>query len=236
MPFDPEDRDSIIKRFLNGNLQILANVGVFTEGTDLPNVGVIVMARPTKSRSLFSQMIGRGTRPLPGLVDSLASAEERRAAIAASAKPSCLVLDFVGNAGKHELVHVADILLGESDDGGFREFVSRVKQVMAEKGGGDAQEIAREVREEFLAKYAELQAMRQAIQCKATFYLQDIPAFGSGDKAPPAPFQKKHTPGDPPTESQIKYLRRLGVMENTARSYSKRQASAVIAKLKQQRL
>lgn len=235
VPFDPDDRESIVKRFLSGNLPILANVGVFTEGTDLPNAAAVVMARPTKSRSLFSQMVGRGTRPLPGVVDGLPTADARRAAIAASGKPACLVLDFVGNAGKHELVHVADILLGESDDGGFREFVRRVKQVMQEKGGGDPQEVAREVREEFLRRYAELQAMRQAIQCKATFFLQDIPAFGCAKAPTVVTTTARRVPGDPPTESQVGYLKRLGVLEATARSYSKRQASAVIAKLLKER-
>ena len=74
------------------------------------------MGRPTKSRALYSQMVGRSTRPLPGLVDGPETAEARKAAIAASAKPSCLVVDFVGNAGRHKLITSADILGGKVSD------------------------------------------------------------------------------------------------------------------------
>mgnify|MGYP006056340215 CR=1 FL=1 len=49
-------------------------------------------------------------RPLPGLVDGLATADERRAAIKNSAKPVALMVDFAGNAGRHRLVRLRDIL------------------------------------------------------------------------------------------------------------------------------
>lgn len=110
---DREERRRVLADFAAGKLQVVCNCGVLTEGFDDPGVEVIIMGRPTKSRSLYSQMVGRSTRPLPGVVDGPESAEDRRAAIAASAKPSCLVVDFVGNAGKHKLVTSADILGGK---------------------------------------------------------------------------------------------------------------------------
>jgi superfamily II DNA or RNA helicase len=110
---DREERRRVLADFAAGKIQVVCNCGVLTEGFDDPGVEVVIMGRPTKSRSLYSQMVGRSTRPLPGVVDGPETAEERKAAIAASAKPSCLVVDFVGNAGKHKLVTSADILGGK---------------------------------------------------------------------------------------------------------------------------
>lgn len=110
---DKDRRREILSRFHRGDVQVICNCGVLTEGFDNPGVEVIVMARPTKSRSLYAQMAGRSTRPLPGLIDNLGTPEDRRNAIATSAKPSALIVDFVGNAGKHKLVCSADILGGK---------------------------------------------------------------------------------------------------------------------------
>lgn len=56
------ERVAIIDDFRNGRIQVLVNVQVFTEGTDLPNIDSLILARPTKSRPLLVQMIGRGLR------------------------------------------------------------------------------------------------------------------------------------------------------------------------------
>jgi superfamily II DNA or RNA helicase len=113
---EPDRRRDVVARFKSGALQILVNVGVATEGFDAPGVACVVMARPTKSRSLYAQMVGRGTRPLPGVPDRHGTPELRRAAIASSAKPHCLVIDFAGNSGQHRLVHASDILGGDEPD------------------------------------------------------------------------------------------------------------------------
>jgi len=108
-----DERRNIVSEFADGKIQIVCNCGCFTEGFDDPGVEVIIMARPTKSRSLYSQMVGRSDRALPGIVDGPETPELRRAAIAASAKPSCLIVDFVGNSGRHKLITSADILGGK---------------------------------------------------------------------------------------------------------------------------
>ena len=48
---------------------MLVNCGVFTEGTDIPNIDCVLLARPTKSRNLLVQMIGRGMRLHPGKIN-----------------------------------------------------------------------------------------------------------------------------------------------------------------------
>lgn len=102
-----------LDRFKNGEIQVMVNCGVLTEGFDCPEVEVIIQARPTKSRCLYAQIIGRSLRPLPGIVDALQTNVERKKAIAESPKKSALIIDFVGNAGKHKLMSSADILGGK---------------------------------------------------------------------------------------------------------------------------
>ena len=61
-----EEREDALRRFRNGDTQVLLNVALFTEGTDIPEIECIVLARPTKSLGLHLQMIGRGARPNKG--------------------------------------------------------------------------------------------------------------------------------------------------------------------------
>jgi len=69
-----------LEAFKNGEFPVLLNCGVFTEGTDMPNIDCILLARPTKSRNLLVQMVGRGMRLYPGkenchVIDMVASLE-----------------------------------------------------------------------------------------------------------------------------------------------------------------
>ncbi|KAI5208435.1 DEAD/DEAH box helicase-like protein [Aureobasidium subglaciale] len=73
-------RSERLEAFKNGKFPILLNCGIFTEGTDIPNIDCVLLARPTKSRNLLVQMIGRGLRLHPGkqgchVVDMVASLE-----------------------------------------------------------------------------------------------------------------------------------------------------------------
>ena len=114
-----EDRTRILKDFANGVIQFLWNCAVFTEGFDDAGVEVVSMGRPTKSRSLYAQMAGRATRPHGSIAHSLndfPTESLRRGLIARSKKPSCLIVDFVGNSGKHKLMSTADILGGNYSD------------------------------------------------------------------------------------------------------------------------
>jgi superfamily II DNA or RNA helicase len=90
-------RSEIFRGFQAGRIQVLCNMGIATEGTDLPTCSAIVHLRPTKSWNLYVQMSGRASRVLPGIIDGLegVDAGERRAAIAASRKPDALIIDLV---------------------------------------------------------------------------------------------------------------------------------------------
>jgi DNA repair protein RadD len=60
------ERDAILARLASGDTEVVCNCMVLTEGFDLPAIGCIVLARPTKQLGLFQQMAGRGLRPAPG--------------------------------------------------------------------------------------------------------------------------------------------------------------------------
>jgi ATP-dependent helicase IRC3 len=74
------ERSARLDSFKRGEFPVLVNCGVFTEGTDIPNIDCVLLARPTKSRNLLVQMIGRGMRLHPGkkdchIIDMVASLE-----------------------------------------------------------------------------------------------------------------------------------------------------------------
>lgn len=87
------ERDAALQGFHAGLYRHILNVSVLTEGWDEPGVDAVVLLRPTQSPVFYVQAVGRGLRTPPG-VGELPTAEERLAAIAASAKPDCLVLDY----------------------------------------------------------------------------------------------------------------------------------------------
>ncbi|MDA8040134.1 MAG: DEAD/DEAH box helicase [Actinomycetota bacterium] len=81
----PDERAPILRRLRSGETAVVCNCAVLTEGFDEPSVEAILLARPTRSRALYVQQLGRGTRPYPGKTD-------------------CLVVDFVGATARHDLV------------------------------------------------------------------------------------------------------------------------------------
>jgi len=90
-----EHREAVMRRFRDGRTQVLVNVEVATEGFDVPAADCVLMLRPTQSWALYTQMAGRGVRPLPGIVDGVGDPILRRAAIRESEKPDCYVIDVV---------------------------------------------------------------------------------------------------------------------------------------------
>jgi superfamily II DNA or RNA helicase len=104
---DPE-RERKLKEHKGGKVQILCNCGVLTEGYDDWGIECIVMARPTLSKVLFVQMIGRGTRVerFPDDTDNLVEARRKCLPIT---KPDCLIIDVVDNTKKHDLVTLASL-------------------------------------------------------------------------------------------------------------------------------
>lgn len=89
------DREAVVDRFTHGKTQVLTNVDVATEGFDIPIASCVLMLRPTQSWALYTQMVGRGLRVLPNVVDGEITSQSRREAVNRSAKPDCIVIDVV---------------------------------------------------------------------------------------------------------------------------------------------
>jgi len=85
-----EERRQVLADYSAGRIDVIANCAVLTEGYDEPRTDCIIVARPTKSRALYTQMVGRGTRRHPDKTD-------------------CLVLDVVGASGSLSLVTIPSL-------------------------------------------------------------------------------------------------------------------------------
>ena len=181
---DKDERRKTLAAFSSGKLQYVVNVGVLTEGFDDPGVEVVVMGRPTKSRSLYAQMVGRATRPLPGLVDGVEHAEQRREAIARSAKPACLVVDFVGNSGRHKLMTSADILGGNVSDEAVERAVLKAKQAGSPVDMAKALE---DEEKEIQIERAREAARRAKLKARASWAVKDVSPFDVFQLSPVKP-------------------------------------------------
>jgi superfamily II DNA or RNA helicase len=216
------ERESLFRRYRDGDVRILCNVGVATEGFDEPTIEVVAVARPTKSRSLYAQMVGRGTRPLPGVVDGPETAEARHAAIADSAKAKVEVLDFVGNCGRHKLMTTADILGGKE----LPEVVERARKLLTEgqeKNTAKAIERSREEIEEEKAKEAK---RRSHIIGSAHWSKSTVSSFDLFDVE--VPVERGWDRGKQLTAKQVAYLERQKV---NVKDLSYTQARALLDKL-----
>lgn len=88
---ETKNRAAIIDNFTAGKIPVIVNVMVFTEGTDIPRVETVIVARPTQSDSLYTQMVGRGLRLYPG-------------------KERMTLIDCVGITGKASLCTAPSLL------------------------------------------------------------------------------------------------------------------------------
>ena len=229
----PKDvRRKLIDRFKRGEIQFLVNCAIFLEGFDAPTTAVVAMARPTKSLSLYTQILGRGTRPLPGIVDGLETPDERKTSIADSAKPGMFVLDFAGNAGRHQIVTAQDVLGGKYGQP-VREY-ARQTVSQENRPASVEQSLARAADELALLDEIRERERKRAIIAKAQFRATSVSPFGGMVPPGMAPQASARQPGDEPTDKQVWFLvRAAGWNEQAARRLTKRQASAIIGKIKE---
>lgn len=135
-----KDRNEITENFANGKYNVLCNSMLLTEGWDCPSVDCVIVLRPTKSRALYTQMIGRGTRLCEG-------------------KDHLLVLDFLWHYEKHSLCRPAH-LIAKSDDVAIKMTeILETSSMGLEEAEKEAERDVLAEREAALAK--ELAAMRK---------------------------------------------------------------------------
>lgn len=179
---ESEDRAEILEAFERGEYNVLCNSMLLTEGWDCPSVDCVVVLRPTKVRSLYSQMVGRGTRLYPG-------------------KEHLLLLDFLWHTERHELCHPADLICTSKD------VAQKMTENLEEAAGFpmDLEEAEKKASEDVIAEREEalanqLKEMRHRkkrlvdpLQFEMSIQAEDlsgyVPAFG-WEMAPPSDKQK----------------------------------------------
>ena len=117
---DDPDRAEKVARYRDGETQFFVNCMVAVEGFDVPRTSAVALCRPTKSRSLYSQMVGRGTR---------------------LGKPNCLLIDFNYLTDDHDLVRPANLF--ERADGSA-EIRAMVEEALASENGAGRPRCRRE--------------------------------------------------------------------------------------------
>lgn len=178
---ESQDRAEILADFDAGKYNVLCNSMLLTEGWDCPSVDCIVVLRPTKVRSLYSQMVGRGTRLCPG-------------------KDHLLLLDFLWMTERHELCHPADLIC--TDEEVSKQMTANLEEAGCPMDLEEAEKTAAEdvvaQREEALAKQlAEMKRRKKKLvdplQFEMSIQAEDlagyVPAFG-WEMAPPSDKQK----------------------------------------------
>lgn len=200
---DPVTRRRTLADHRAGRYQFLCNVGVLTEGYDDPGIACIAMGRPTKSRALYAQMAGRGTRIAPG-------------------KDDLLLLDFVGNSGRHALVSAADILAGKHPD----EVLERAKKKIAENPGEDVGRALSESAAELEEEKRRSEERRNRIRARVAYQTRTVDPFGVfGVRDPRQEYGSRF--GDAPaSEAQLGLLGKLKIPVDE--NMTKRAASRLI--------
>lgn len=179
---DSKDRAEVLEAFDRGDYNVLCNSMLLTEGWDCPSVNCVVVLRPTKVRSLYSQMVGRGTRLFSG-------------------KDHLLLLDFLWHTERHELCRPAHLIC-DNDEVAKQMTMNLEKEAGHPLDIGEAEKKAAEdvvaQREESLAKQlAEMRRRKKKLvdplQFEMSIQAEDlsgyVPAFG-WEMAPPSEKQK----------------------------------------------
>lgn len=194
-----QDRAQILSDFDAGKYNVLCNSMLLTEGWDCPSVDCIVVLRPTKVRSLYSQMVGRGTRLFRG-------------------KDHLLLLDFLWHTERHELCHPANLICENEEVA--RKMTENIEAagcpVDIEQAEQKASEDVVAQREEALAK--QLHEMRRRkqrlvdpLQFEMSIQAEDltgyVPAFG--------------WEMGPPSDAQKSTLEKLGILPDQIESAGK---------------
>lgn len=187
---ESKDRAEILKEFDDDKYNVLCNSMLLTEGWDCPSVDCVVILRPTKVRSLYSQMVGRGTRLHPG-------------------KTELLLLDFLWHTERHELCRPAH-LIAENEE------VAKVMTKKIEEAGCplDIEEVEKNAAEDVVAQREEALAKQLAEMKKRKKKLVDPLQFEMSIQAEDL---SSYVPAfgwemGPPTEKQVKTLEKLGIL------------------------
>ena len=194
-----DDRRQVLADFDAGKYNVLCNSMLLTEGWDCPSVDCVVVLRPTKVRSLYSQMVGRGTRLSPSKTD-------------------LLLLDFLWMTDRHELCRPADLVCED------RTVARQMTEHLAETGcpedieqaAAQASEDVVAQREEALAKQLAEQRRKKAKLVDPLQYEMSIQAEDLSGYVPTFGWE-----AGPPSDKQTAALEKLGILPDAVESAGK---------------
>lgn len=193
------DRAETLADFEADKYNVLCNSMLLTEGWDCPSVDCVVVLRPTKVRSLYSQMVGRGTRLCEG-------------------KDYLLLLDFLWHTERHELCHPASLICENE------EVAQRMTQNIEEAGCAvDLEEAEQQAsedvvaqREEALAKQLDEMRKRKKKLVDPLQFEMSIQAEDLSGYVPSFGWEMM-----PPSEKQTKALEKLGILPDSIENAGK---------------
>ncbi len=195
------DRKQVLADFEKGKYNVLCNSMLLTEGWDCPSVDCVVVLRPTKVRSLYSQMVGRGTRLSPG-------------------KKELLLLDFLWLTEKHELCRPADLICESREVA--KKMTENLEQSCCPEDIEQAEiQAAEDVvtqREEALAQKLEEMRKRKKKLVDPLQYEMSIQAEDLANYVPAFGWEMS-----PPTDKQCSTLEKLGILPDAIESAGKAQ-------------
>lgn len=205
---DDPDRRGKVDRLRSGDLQILCNCAILTEGFDCPPISAIALCRPTKSRSLYSQMVGRGTRLYPN-------------------KEDCLLIDFNFLTAKHDLVKPAELFDSTVTD---TEVLDLANEIAAKNKGMDLFDAVERAEVEHKERQIlRIKARERTVSYRRVAYdpAAVFDTLGLAWRGPKDSVTTRATPG------QVRYLTTFGVED--APNLSKTRAKTLLDYLSDRR-
>ncbi|WP_150284139.1 DEAD/DEAH box helicase [Rummeliibacillus sp. TYF-LIM-RU47] len=187
---ESKDRAEVLADFENDKYNVLCNSMLLTEGWDCPSVDCVVVLRPTKVRSLYSQMVGRGTRLHPG-------------------KTELLLLDFLWHTERHELCHPAHLIA--SNDEVAKAMTKQIEEAAIPL---DLEVVEKQAEEDVIAQREEALAKQLAEMKKRKRKLVDPLQFEMSIQAEDL---SSYVPSfgwemGPPSNKQVKALEKMGIL------------------------
>lgn len=194
------DRKEKLQRFAAWEYDVLSNAMLLTEGYDDPGINCIVVLRPTRSRPLYAQMVGRGTRICPG-------------------KENLLLLDFLWMHERHAIVRPANLIARDDFEAEqitkMAETAGAMPADLAEQMPLDLQGLAGEAtkqREEALRKRLEEQRSKKAKTISAEEFALEHNSMDIAEYQETMPWES-----GPVTDKQMKWLRKAHIDPTTVR-------------------
>lgn len=179
---DGNDREGL-RPYERGEFQLVSNASLLSTGWDHPQTDCVFILRPTKSLSLFQQMVGRGTRIADG-------------------KDNLLLLDPLFLTDDHSLIKPARLLAHSEDEA---EELNELLECGGEIDLLDAEEEAQEVRQSKLEEKLKLAAKRKARTIDAIEFCLSLRAVELADYEPELSWE-----GKPPSDRQLEALEKAG--------------------------